>query len=94
MIEINERNGELTFRVRVVPRASKTAVAGELDGAVKIRIASPPVDGAANEELIRFLAKLLDVRRSDIEIIGGQTSKSKIVRVCGNSAEAVRGKFA
>ncbi len=94
MIEINERNGELTFRVRVVPRASKTAVAGELDGAVKIRIASPPVDGAANEELIRFLAKLLDVRRSDIEIIGGQTSKSKIVRVSGNSAEAVRGKFA
>ena len=79
MIDITEKDGAVTFRVRVVPRASRTEIAGELDGALKIRIASPPVDGAANEELIKFLAKQLGVSKSDVEIAGGKNSKSKLV---------------
>lgn len=71
----------MIFDVRVVPRASKSEIIGEHDGALKVRIASPPVDGAANLELIRVLAKKLGVSRNDIEIISGATSKNKRIRV-------------
>ncbi len=77
----------MVFAVRVQPRASRSGVVGELDGALKIRLAAPPVDGEANEELARVLAKLLDVSRAQIEIISGQTSKNKLVRVSGISAD-------
>ncbi|MBK7708380.1 MAG: YggU family protein [Acidobacteria bacterium] len=89
MIDITEKDGAVTFRVRVVPRASRTEIAGELDGALKIRIASPPVDGAANEELIKFLAKQLGVSKSDVEIAGGKNSKSKSIRVRNVASDAV-----
>lgn len=94
MIEIQERDGGVTLRVRVVPRASRSMIAGEIDGAVKIRIASPPVDGAANEELVRFLAKLLGVGRNSVQILAGQTSKNKIIGVSGISVELIRSKLA
>lgn len=81
MIEFQERGREITFAVRVIPRASTTAIAGERDGALKIRIAAPPVDGAANAELVRFLAKTFKVSRSDIEIVTGANSKNKIIRI-------------
>lgn len=77
----------MTFAVRVQARASKSGVVGELDGALKIRLAAPPVDGEANEELIRFLAKLFDVPRSQIALISGQRSKNKLVCVSGVSVE-------
>lgn len=76
-----EKEGAVIFDVRVVPRASKSEIIGEHDGALKVRIASPPVDGAANMELIRVLAKKLGVSRNDIEIISGGTSKNKRIRV-------------
>ncbi len=81
MIEFQERDREITFAVRVIPRASTTAIAGEHGGALKIRIAAPPVDGAANAELVRFLAKTFKVSRSDIEIVSGSNSKNKIIRI-------------
>lgn len=90
MIEVKESNDAVTFRVRVVTRASRTEIAGELDGALKVRIASPPVDGAANEELIRFLAKALGVARSDVAIVGGSASRSKLVRIDRADAGAIR----
>jgi uncharacterized protein len=73
----------VSFSVRVQPRASRSGVSGEIDGAMRIRLAAPPVDGEANEELISFLAKLLAVPRRQIEIISGQKSKNKVVRVTG-----------
>jgi uncharacterized protein (TIGR00251 family) len=82
-MEILEKNGSVQFAVRVVPRASKTEIVGEHDGALKVRIASPPVDGAANEALIKLLAKLLGVPKSYVEIISGETSKSKQVCIRG-----------
>jgi uncharacterized protein (TIGR00251 family) len=72
-----------SFSVRVVPKASKIEVVGMHAGALKVRIAAPPVDGAANAELVRLLAKHFGVSRSDVEIVAGQTSKSKRVRVTG-----------
>ena len=60
MILCSERDGALLFTVRVVPRAARSSVLGEHDGALRIRLAAPPVDGAANEELARVLARALD----------------------------------
>lgn len=89
MIKLAAKDGGVIFAVRVQPRASKSGVAGELDGILKIRLAAPPVDGEANEELIRLLAKLFDAPRQRIAILSGQTSKNKVVSVGGISvAEA------
>jgi uncharacterized protein len=80
----------VTFPVRVQPRASRSGVAGEVDGALRIRLAAPPVDGEANEELVNLLAKLLDIPRRQVEIISGLKSKNKVVRVSGISAETCK----
>jgi len=86
VLEYTERDGALTFAVRVVPRASKTAVAGEHDGALKVRVAAPPVEGAANAELTRFLARRLGVPAGSVEIVGGHASRTKVVRAAGAKA--------
>ena len=87
MINFTEKEGAVIFTVRVVPRASKSEIVGEMDGALKIRIASPPVDGAANAELIKILAKSFDVSKSAVEIIAGQSSKTKSIKIVGLNAE-------
>ncbi len=90
MIDINELNGGVEFQIRVVPRASKTEIVGELAGAMKVRISSPPVDGAANAELVKLFAKTLGVAKSSVEIVSGQTSKAKRIRITGVTAEQMR----
>ena len=81
MIRYTEKGGSLFFTIRVVPRASKSDIVGELDGALKVRVASPLVDGAANAELVRFLAKTFGVSKSEIEILSGETSKTKQIKI-------------
>ena len=86
MINYREEGGALVFTVRVAPRASKTTAAGVYGGALKVRVAAPPVEGAANEELARFLSKALGVPARAFEIVSGHASKSKVVRVIGAKA--------
>jgi len=86
MVKLSVTNNSITFAVRVQPRASRNEVAGELDGALKIRLAAAPVDGEANEELIHFLAKLFDVPRRQVSILSGLTSKNKLIRIEGLAA--------
>ena len=83
LLKIAKNHEFITFNIRVIPRSSKTEFIGEYEGSLKIKLKSPPVDGAANEELIRFLSKNLDVRKADIEIISGHTSRTKRVRING-----------
>jgi len=83
VIQFTEKDGSLIFNLRVVPRAAKSEIVGEHDGALKIRLVSPPVNGAANAELIKILSKKLNVPKSEVEIISGQTSKQKQVRING-----------
>jgi uncharacterized protein (TIGR00251 family) len=83
MIDCHEKDGKLSFRVRVVPRASRSEIVGELDGALRVRLAAPPVDGLANDELIRTLARSLRVSRSAVEITTGHSSRVKNVKVTG-----------
>lgn len=83
MIQAVEKDGVITFLVRVVTRASRSEIVGEHDGALRVRIAAPPVDGAANDELVKVLAKAFAVPRSAITIATGQTSKLKTVKIQG-----------
>jgi uncharacterized protein (TIGR00251 family) len=66
--------------VRVKPRASKSRVLGMKAGVLEVAVAAPPVDGAANEELVRTLAAHFDVPKSSLSVVSGQTSKHKMVR--------------
>jgi hypothetical protein len=75
--------------IHVQPRASRTEVAGWHGDAVKIRLAAPPVDGAANDALTAFLADRLAVPRSAVSLLGGATSRRKRVRIDGLLLEQV-----
>lgn len=75
--------------VRVVPRAGKSGVAGLRDGALLVRLAAAPVDGAANAELIAVLAGALHLPKRSIEIVSGDRSRSKRVRIAGMDQQAV-----
>jgi uncharacterized protein (TIGR00251 family) len=77
------------FEVHLHPRAKRTAITGILDGRLKLALTSPPVDGRANEELQRFLAKSFDVSRSAVVILAGEHSRSKRVLIAGRDAAAV-----
>jgi len=83
VIQYSEKDRALTFVVRIVPRASRSELAGEYNGALRIRIAAPPVEGAANRELIRLLAKMFKLPQNSIDIISGAGSKNKVVRIAG-----------
>ena len=89
-VYVTESNGTLVFNVRVMPRASRSELIGELDGALKVRVASPPVDGAANEELIRFLAKVLDIPRRSLSITSGEHSRLKTVLAVETPVETIQ----
>ena len=87
----NKEEAAVTLSIRIQPRASKNEIVAREGGALKIRITAPPVDGAANEALIRFLADTLSVPKSQVEIVSGHTSRDKVVRIHGvNEADASR----
>jgi len=80
-IKIAEKDGAVILAVCVVPRASRSEIVGEHYQALKVRIASSPVDGAANRELVKLLAKHFGVSRGDVEIVSGETSKTKRIKI-------------
>ena len=90
MIPFQESNNGVTFAVKVHPRAKKNAITGEVGEALKLSLTAPPIDGRANDACIQFFSKLLNVPRSSITIASGQTSRTKVVRVAGLSAEEIR----
>jgi uncharacterized protein len=76
--------------IRVIPRAGRSGFAGVRDGALLVRLAAAPVDGAANDELIALIAKALRIPRRDITIVSGERARSKRVRIAGiDGAEAL-----
>jgi uncharacterized protein len=79
--------GGILLDVRVIPRAGRSGIAGTRDGAVLIRLSAPPVDGAANAELIEVLADVLDVPKRNISITTGAAAKRKRVKVVGITAD-------
>ena len=83
MIVFKHQNGTLTFKILISPRASRSEIVGEHDGALRVRIAAAPVEGAANEELATVLAKTFNVPRTAVEIVTGHSSKRKTVSIAG-----------
>ena len=88
-MRITERNGWIRFDVRVLPRASRNEFAGVQDGALKVRLQAPPVEGAANEALLRFLADELDLSPRQVRLVSGLGSRSKVVEIEASGRKAL-----
>lgn len=95
MVDVRKAKDGIVFRVRLVPRARRDELAGVLNGALKIRLTAPPVEGRANEACVRFLARFLGVPRASVFIVTGHTAREKLIRVEGmdegSFRERVRG---
>ena len=82
-----------TLRVRVIPRSGRTALAGKRGEALIVRLAAAPVDGAANDALIRFLSDLLDRPRRDFSIVAGEKSRDKHIQIAGLSDDQLAARL-
>jgi uncharacterized protein (TIGR00251 family) len=89
MLEVQEREGAATLLVRVQPRASKDEVAGEMGGALKVRLRAPAVEDRANEALVEFLAQLLITPKSAVRILSGERSRTKRVEIRGVTRQQI-----
>ena len=89
MYDIRDADGGATLRVRVSPRASRDALAGERQGALVVRVTAAPVDGAANAALTRVLARILQVPASAVEVRHGAAGREKLLHVRGLDAKAL-----
>jgi uncharacterized protein len=83
VIEVSERDGSIVFAVRVTPRASRDAIEGEYQGALKVRLTALPVEDRANDALRRLLAARLNVPVSAVRIVGGEKSRNKRIAIAG-----------
>ncbi len=92
-MEIQARDGEVMFAVRVAPRASRNAIEGEYNGALKVRLTAPPLDNRANEALRRLLAERLKVPVSAVRIVAGEKSRTKRVSILGVTRAQVAALF-
>jgi hypothetical protein len=90
MISVRYTSTGVAFAVKVQPRARKNAITGVVGDALKLALTAPPVDGRANEACIEFFANLLDLPRSSVTIASGETSRNKVIRVAGLSADEVQ----
>ena len=82
-LTIDERDGRLVFEIKIHPRASKDAVEGVKDGKLEVRTTAPPLEGQANERLIKLLHKKLGVSKSSLTILSGEHSRCKRIAVTG-----------
>jgi uncharacterized protein len=89
-LALTERSGGVRFAVHVRPRSSRSAILGVREGALEVALTAPPADGAANSELLGLLAKALDVRRANVSIVVGASSRGKLVHVNGLDPEEAR----
>lgn len=89
LLAVTARDDAVRFGVHVQPRAGSSEVSGLHGAALKVRVAAPPVDGAANEALIVLLAELLQVPRGAVRIVAGSASRSKVVEIEGVDASSI-----
>ncbi|MBS1969910.1 MAG: YggU family protein [Bdellovibrionales bacterium] len=91
MITKTDRGVKLTLFIQ--PKASKNEIIGPHNGALKVKITAPPVDGKANAELVEFLSEILEIPKRQIEILKGETGRNKTVEITGLTAEEVAAKL-
>jgi uncharacterized protein (TIGR00251 family) len=90
LIRITEKDGAISFAVRLQPRASRDEISGEWQEGLRIRLTAPPVDDRANDALRRFLAARLNVPLAAVRIAAGEHSRTKRVEVHGVTPNAIR----
>ena len=90
MIPIRNTAAGVSFAVKVRPRAKKNAITGELGDALKLSLTAPPGESRANRACVEFFANLLEVPRSSVTIASGETSRNKVIRVAGVTADEVQ----
>jgi len=93
VIPIQERKNGVSFCVHVLPRSAKCALAGAQEGALRIKLTAPPVDGKANDECLEFLAGILGVKKGQMDIISGHTSRRKIVQIMNVPREPLENRL-
>jgi uncharacterized protein (TIGR00251 family) len=93
MLNIKETASGVQFTVRVIPGASKNEVAGIQDGALKVKLTAPPVEGKANRACVDFLAGLLGLRRSALSIASGEKSRKKTITADGLTAGELQSRL-
>lgn len=93
-LQLTEQPGGVTIPIRAVPRASRNEVDGVAEGALRVRLAAPPVEGAANKALVAFLSEVLGVPKRAVEIATGERGRRKLVRVAGLTAGELRRRLA
>jgi len=86
-IKITKLKNGIKFGVKVIPNSSKCEISGIIEENLKIKLNVPPVEGKANEKCIKFLAKLLGVPKTSIEIASGETAKNKVLFIKGDAEE-------
>ena len=89
MLEIQERDGAVLLRVRVQPRANRDEVAGEMGGALKVRLRAPALEDRANEALVEFLAELLKTPKAAVRILTGERSRTKRIEIRGATQQQI-----
>lgn len=87
------RDGAVRFEVHAKPRARKSRIMGERDDALVVQLAAPPVDGAANAELVELLASALSLPKRDVTLARGESGRVKLVEVRGLTADEVRARL-
>ena len=91
MVEVQEREGAVILPVRVQPRASKDEIAGEMNGALRVRLQAPAVENRANDALVDFLAQLLKTPKSAVRILSGERSRTKRIEIRGVTKQQILG---
>jgi uncharacterized protein (TIGR00251 family) len=89
MLEMREREGAVILLVRVQPRASKDEIAGEINGALRVRLRAPAVEDRANEALVEFLGELLKTPKSAVRILSGDRSRTKRIEIRGVTRQQI-----
>lgn len=90
MVLVRQEGEAASFRVHLQPKASREAIVGEVDGALRLRVTAPPIEGRANDACLRLLAKALDLPVSRFRIAAGQHARVKTIRITGVSADLIR----
>lgn len=87
MLNIQETDNGIRVEVKVQPRSSRNQIAGEQEGALKVKLTAPPVEGEANQALIDFMARFLKLPRKNIVLLRGETARNKLIEIKAISRE-------
>ena len=93
MLDLRDKDGGAVLRVRCRPGAPRSKTTGEHDGALKLDVAAPPERGKANEEVVRFIAKLVGANAADVSLITGATSREKTLHISGITAAGLAARI-